>query len=63
MESLENLKHGFKRKKRCNKYRSEITTQLDYSNLGYMLDQKFRKIKRLFVQSVCLKMVAMIIMY
>ena len=28
MKCLENLKHGFKRKKRCNKYRSEITTQL-----------------------------------
>ena len=36
----ENMKQGFKWTISCNKYRSEITTQLINSNLDYMIDFK-----------------------
>ena len=40
---LEQLKTGFKRKIRWNKYRSEIPNQNKTNNLNYLVDQTFTK--------------------
>ena len=44
---LEQLKSGFKRTIKWNKYRSELTTQTKVNN--YLIDSTFNKVNRLFV--------------
>ena len=46
---LEQLKCGFKRTIKWNKYRSEMTNQTKTNNLNYLIDPTFTKINRLFV--------------
>ena len=46
---LENIKQEFKRTTSWNKYVSETTTQPKKINLGYLINQTFRNIDRLFV--------------
>ena len=48
---LESLKSGFKRTKKWNKYRSQITVQSNNKNLNYLTDPTFTKVNRLFVLS------------
>ena len=48
---LEQLKSGFKRTIKWNKYRSEMTNQTKTNNLNYLIDPTFIKINRLFVLS------------
>ena len=46
---LEQLKTGFKRTMKWNKYRSQITIQPQNNNLNYLIDPTFTNVKRLFV--------------
>ena len=48
---LEQLKSGFKRIIKWNKYRSEMTNQTKTNNLNYLIDPTFTKVNRLFVLS------------
>ena len=48
---LEQLKTGFKRTLKLNKYRSEMTNQAQNNNLNYLTDPIFTKVSRLFVLS------------
>ena len=48
---LEQLKSGFKRTIKWNKYRSEMTNQTKTNHLNYLIDPKFIKVNRLFVSS------------
>ena len=48
---LESLKSGFKRTKKWNKYRSQMTVQSNNKNLNYLTDPTFTKVNRLFVLS------------
>ena len=48
---LEQLKTGFKRKIKWNKYRSEMTNQTKTDNLNYLVDPTFSKVNRFFVLS------------
>ena len=48
---LEQLKSGFKRTIKWNKYRSQMTIQLQNSNLNYLIDPAFTNVNRLFVLS------------
>ena len=48
---LEQLKSGFKRTIKWNKYRSQMTIQSQNNNLNYLIDPKFTKVNRLFVLS------------
>ena len=48
---LEELKSGFKRTIKWNKYRSEITNQTKTNNLNCLIDPAFIKANRLFVLS------------
>ena len=48
---LEQLKTGFKRTMKWNKYISEMTTQTRTNNLNYLIDPTFNKVNRLFVLS------------
>ena len=48
---LENIKQGFKRTISWNKYRSEITTQPNNSNLDYLIDPTLWNINRLLLLS------------
>ena len=48
---LEQLRTGFKRTIKWNKYRSEMTNQTENNNLNYLLDSAFTKLNRLFVLS------------
>ena len=48
---LEQLKSGFKRDIKWNKYRSEMTNQTKTNNLNYLIDPTFTKVNRLFVLS------------
>ena len=45
------MKQGFKRIIFLNKYKSEITALTKRNNLNYMIDQTFKNINRLLVQS------------
>ena len=45
---LEQLKTGFKRTIKWNKYRSQMTVQSNI-NLNYLIDQTFTNVNRLFV--------------
>ena len=51
MKLLEQLKSGFKRTIKWNKYRSQITVQPKTKNLNYLIDPTFTNVKRLFVLS------------
>ena len=48
---LEQLKSGFKRTVKCNKYRSHLTIQPQNNDLNYLIDPIFTKANRLFVLS------------
>ena len=48
---LEQLKLGFKRTIKWNKYRSQITIQPQNNKLHYLLDPTFTNVNRLFVLS------------
>ena len=48
---LEQLKSGFKRTIKWNKYRSEMTDQTKTNHLNYLIDPTFTKVNRLFVLS------------
>ena len=48
---LEQLKSGFKRTIKWNKYRSQMTIQSNNNNLNYLIDPAFTKVNRLFVLS------------
>ena len=46
---LEQLKTGFKRTIKWNKYRSEMPNQTKNNNLNYLIDLTFTNVNRLFV--------------
>ena len=48
---LEQLKTGFKRTVKWNKYRSQMTVQSNNNNLNYLIDPAFTNVNRLFVLS------------
>ena len=48
---LEQLKSGFKKTIKWNKYRSQMTVQPQNNNLNYLIDPKFINVNRLFVLS------------
>ena len=48
---LEQLKTGFKRTIKWNKYRSQMTVQPQNNNLNYLIDPIFTYVNRLFVLS------------
>ena len=48
---LEQLKLGFKRTVKWNKYRSQMTVQNNNNNLNYLIDPTFTNVNRLFVLS------------
>ena len=48
---LEQLKTGFKRTIKWNKYRSQMTIQPKNRNLNHLIDQTFTNVNRLFVLS------------
>ena len=48
---LEQLKSGFKRTVKWNKYRSQMTIQLQNNNLNYLIDPIFTNVNKLFVLS------------
>ena len=48
---LEQLTTGFKRTIKLNKWRSEMTNQINNNNLNYLIDPTFTKVNRLFVLS------------
>ena len=48
---LEQLKSGFKRTIKLNKYRSQMTIQPQNNNLNYLIDPTFTSVNRLFVLS------------
>ena len=48
---LEQLKTGFKRTIKWNKYRSEISNETRINNLNYLIDPTFTNANRLFVLS------------
>ena len=48
---LEQLKSGFKRTIKWNKYRSQMTIQPQNNNLNYLIDPTFTNVDRLFVLS------------
>ena len=48
---LEQLKTGFKRTIKWNKYRSEMSNQVANNNLNYLIDPAFTNVNRLFVLS------------
>ena len=48
---LKQLRKGFKKTVKWNKYRSEMTNQTQNNNLNYLIDPRFTKVNRLFVLS------------
>ena len=60
---LEQLKTGFKRTIKWNKYISQITIELQNSNLNYLSDPTFTNVNRLFVLQVITETLFHIIMY
>ena len=48
---LEQLKSGFKRTIKWDKYRSQMTIEPENSNLNYLIDPTFTNFNRLFVLS------------
>ena len=51
IKRLEQLKTGFKRTTKWNKYRSQITVQLQNNNLNYLIHPTFTNVNRLFILS------------
>ena len=51
MKLLEQLKTGFKRTIKWNKYRSQMSIQPQNNNLNYLIDPTFTNVNRLFVLS------------
>ena len=51
MKRLEQLKSGFKRTIKWNKYRSQMTIQPQTNNSNYLIDPAFTNVNRLFVLS------------
>ena len=51
IQLLKQLKTGFKRTIKWNKYRSQMSIQLQNNNLNYLIDPTFTKVIRLFVLS------------
>ena len=49
---LEQLKLGFKRSLKWNKYRSQMIKQSNNNNLDYLIDPTFTEVNRLSVLSV-----------
>ena len=49
---LEQLKSGFKRNVKWNKYRSQMTVQSNNNNLNYLIYSTFTKVTRLFILSL-----------
>ena len=49
---LEQLKSGFKRNVKWNKYRSQMTVQSNNNNLNYLIYSTFTRVTRLFVLSL-----------
>ena len=58
---LEQLRTGFKRTIKWNKYKSEMTNQSKNNNLKYLSDPKFTKVNRLFVLSFEIKTIEYLI--
>ena len=50
-ELLQQLKTGFKRTIKWNKYRSKMSNQTKNNNLNYLIDTTFTNVNRLFVLS------------
>ena len=48
---LEQLKTGFKRTIKWNKYRSQMSNQTKNNNLNYLVDPTFANVNRLFALS------------
>ena len=48
---LEQLKTGFKRTVKWNKYRSEMSNETENNNLNYLIDPTFTNVNRLYVLS------------
>ena len=48
---LEQLKTGFKRTIKWNKYRSEMSNETKTNNLNYLIDPTFTNVNKLFVLS------------
>ena len=48
---LEQLKSGFERTIKWNKYRSEMTNQTKTNNFNHLIDPAFNKVNRLYVLS------------
>ena len=48
---LEQLKTGFKKTIKINKYRSKMSKETKTNNLNYLIDPAFSKVNRLFVLS------------
>ena len=48
---LEQLKAGFKRTIKWNKYRSEVSNKAENNNSNYLIDPTFTKVNRRFVLS------------
>ena len=46
---LEQLKPGFKKTIKSNKYRSQMTIQPKNNNLDYLIDPTFTNVNRLFI--------------
>ena len=46
---LEQLKSGFEKTVKWNKYRSQTTVQSNTNNLNYLISSTFTKVNRLFV--------------
>ena len=57
---LDQLKSGFKRTIKWNKYRSQMTIQPQNNNLNYSIDPTFTKVNRLFVLSFTNKIMQVI---
>ena len=51
IQLLEQLKTGFKRTIKWNKYRSQMSIQPQSNNLNYLIDSAFTNVNRLFVLS------------
>ena len=51
LKFLEQLKSGFKKTIKWNKYRSQMTIQPQNNNLNYLIDPTFTNVNRLFVLS------------
>ena len=51
IKHLEQLKSGFKRSLKWNKYKSKMTIQPQNNSLNYLIDTTFTNVNRLFVFS------------